>query len=232
MCNNCQAEYDDPRDRRFHAQPNACPACGPELELWNASGKVVARKAQALAGMVSAIREGLIVAVKGIGGFHLIVDACNDRAVQCLRSRKRRPERPLPIMVPTLGILRRHCAITALEERMLTSPAAPILLVRRRRGEAGLPELSPRVAPQNPYLGVMLPHAPLQHLFMRELARPVVATSGNLSEEPICIDENEALRRLGGIADFFLVHNRPIVRQLDDSVVRVSAERQLMLRQG
>ncbi|MCS7158064.1 MAG: carbamoyltransferase HypF [Blastocatellia bacterium] len=233
MCNECRSEYENPLDRRFHAQPNACPRCGPHLELWDGSGKVLAAYHDALVGAAEAIRGGRIVAVKGLGGFHLIVDARNDEAVVCLRRRKHREEKPFALMYPHLECVKEHCIVSELEERLLLSPESPIVLLRRKsEGCAPRSAISPSVAPGNPYLGVMLPYTPLHHLLMAELRFPVVATSGNLSDEPICTDEQEALERLAGIADLFLVHNRPIARHVDDSVVRVMMGRELVLRRA
>ncbi len=227
MCPACQAEYDDPRDRRFHAQPNACPDCGPHLELWDQGGAVLADRAPALSRAVEAIRSGRVVAVKGIGGFHLMCDAGNNTAVLELRRRKRREEKPFAVMLPDLEAVRGACAITSEDERLLHSPEAPIVLLRRS-GTA----LAPSVAPGNPYLGVVLPYAPLHHLLMRGLGRAVVATSGNLTDEPIVTDEKEALTRLAGIADLFLVHNRPIARYADDSIARLVAGRPMLVRRA
>ena len=292
MCPQCQAEYDDPRDRRFHAQPNACPVCGPHLELWRGSVREnTAEKTPhshecshvALLAAVRAIREGKTVAVKGLGGFHLLVAAHNDHAVKCLRERKQREEKPFALMFPSLESVKAECEVSPLEERLLRSPEAPIVLLRRlvrphpgplasvfaslRRdraeaeGEGGQERENPPpsvresvtaagssieaekianrksqianpVAPGNPNLGVMLPYTPLHHLLLAELGFPVIATSGNLSDEPICTDEHEALERLRGIADVFLVHNRPIVRHVDDSIVRVMLNRELVLRRA
>jgi len=229
MCPQCEREYRDPEDRRFHAQPNACPACGPHLELWDRHGKMLRRGHEALLAAAEAIRQGEIVALKGLGGFHLITPARDDAAVRRLRERKRREEKPFALMFPSLEAARMDCEISPLEERLLRSPEAPIVLLRR--GEAPS-TLSGEIAPRHPCLGVMLPYTPLHHLLMAELAFPVIATSGNLSEEPICIDEQEALRRLGHIADLLLVHNRPIVRAVDDSVVRVMMGRELVLRRA
>ena len=292
MCPQCQAEYDDPRDRRFHAQPNACPVCGPRLELWpgsrvceNAEGpRSHERGYDALLAAVQAIREGKIVAVKGLGGFHLMADARNDKTVQLLRERKQREEKPFALMFPSLESIKAECEVSPLEERLLHSPEAPIVLLKRlvrphpgplpqeRENHPPIPResttadnltdveqigmheccslspgergrvrasvklnhslVAPSVAPNNPYLGAMLPYTPLHHLLMAELGFPVIATSGNLSDEPICTDEREALERLGGIADVFLVHNRPIVRHVDDSIVRVMLNRELVLRRA
>ena len=234
MCEQCRAEYEDPRDRRFHAQPNACPACGPHLELWDGAGRPRTSREDALAGAVAALGNGAIVAVKGLGGFHLLVDAADEEAVCRLRRLKHREERPLALMFPSLALVRQECQVTVLEARALRSPEAPILLLRRRRsaGRAGRATVAPGVAPGNPCLGVMLPYTPLHHLLLRRFGRALVATSGNLSEEPICTDEHEALERLRGIADLFLVHDRPIVRHVDDSVARVVLDRELVLRRA
>jgi len=217
MCSDCRREYEDPANRRFHAQPNACPVCGPHIGLWDTSGKVIAEQDDTLRLAATAIQEGKILALKGLGGFQLLVDARNDAVVQELRRRKAREEKPFALMVPHLESARQICALTDLEERILTSSEAPIILARRKPG--GI--IAPSVAPSNPFLGIMLPYTPLHHLLMGELNIPVIATSGNLSDEPICIEERDALARLGDIADLFLVHNRPIARQVDDSVVRV-----------
>jgi len=238
MCPQCQAEYDDPRDRRFHAQPNACPACGPHLELWGRSRACKSaenpcsheRGHSALLAAAGAIRAGKIVAVKGLGGFHLMVDARSDKAVRRLRQRKHREEKPFALMFPSLETVRAACEVSPLEERLLRSPEAPIVLLKKIANRKS--QIVNAVAPGNPNLGVSLPYTPLHHLLMAELGFPVVATSGNLSDEPICTDEREALERLGGIADFFLVHNRPIVRHVDDSIVRVLLDRELVLRRA
>ena len=234
MCPRCQSEYDNPRDRRFHAQPNACPVCGPNLELWNPDGEAVFGGDQALGATVRAIRRGRIIAVKGVGGFHLMVDARNDQAVRLLRERKHREEKPFALMFLSLESVKLACEVSSLEERLLRSPEAPIVLLRRLRSEIRNPksEIPSVVAPGNPILGVMLPSNPLHHLLLAELGCPVVATSGNLSDEPICTDEREALERLRGIADVFLVHNRPVVRHVDDSIVRVMLDRELVLRRA
>ena len=231
MCPDCQREYEDPANRRFHAQPNACPICGPQLEWWNSNGKPLAQKNEALKSTVEALRMGHIVALKGLGGFQLLVDARNEDAVQKLRQRKHREEKPFALMFPSIEAIRAVCEVSALEERLLESPEAPIVLVQILSGGLNA-SITPGVAPNNPFLGAMLPYTPLHHLLMADLGGPVVATSGNLSDEPICIDEHEALERLGGIADFFLVHNRPIVRQVDDSVARIMAGRELVMRRA
>lgn len=229
MCEECSREYDDPGDRRFHAQPNACPKCGPKLELWNAEGRTLAREHEALLATAEAVRAGQIAAVKGLGGFHLLVDARNEEAVSELRTRKRREEKPFALMLPTYEAVLRYCETTEVERRLLRSPESPIVLMKRSRPDDGLAR---EIAPRNPYLGAMLPYTPLHHLLLHELGFPVVATSGNLSEEPICIEEHEAVRRLHGIADVFLVHNRPILRHADDSVVREMGGREMVIRRA
>jgi len=227
MCPLCEREYHDPADRRFHAQPNACPSCGPHLEFWDSGGNVLAHHEAALHLAVEDIRDGKIVALKGLGGFQLLADARNESVIKQLRKRKQRAEKPFALMYPSLEMAREHCHVSELEERLLLSPEAPIVLVQRWS-----PPLAPSIAPGNPYLGVMLPSTPLHHLLLRDLGFPVVATSGNLSDEPICTDEHEALERLGGIADFFLVHDRPIVRPVDDSVTRMVRGREMVLRRS
>jgi hydrogenase maturation protein HypF len=226
MCAECEQEYRDPANRRFHAQPNACPKCGPHLELWEAGGAVLASHDQALLQAAQSVRDGQILALKGIGGFQFIVDARHEEAVRRLRERKEREEKPFAVMYPSLAAAGADCRVSSMEARLLTSPAAPIVLLRR------MAALAPSIAPGNPNLGVMLPYSPLHHLLMLELKFPVVATSGNLSDEPICIDEREALQRLRHIADMFLAHNRPIVRHMDDSVVRVLLGREQVLRRA
>jgi hydrogenase maturation protein HypF len=235
LCPACQAEYDDPRDRRFHAQPNACPVCGPHLEFWEAAAsaperRLVSAHHDALLAAAKAIRDGQIVAVKGIGGFHLMADARNAKTVHLLRDRKHREEKPFALLFPNLESAKQVCTISTLEERLLLSPEAPIVLLPKigHRQSA----IGNAVAPGNPCLGLMLPSNPLHHLLLAELGFPVVATSGNLSDEPICTDELEALDRLRGIADGFLVHNRPIVRHVDDSIVRVVLGREMVLRRA
>ncbi|HEU5400387.1 MAG TPA: carbamoyltransferase HypF, partial [Terriglobales bacterium] len=230
MCPECDREYRDPANRRFHAQPNACPACGPALELWDSKGIRVAGHDEALRLAAIAIRAGQIVAIKGIGGFHLMVDARNESAVRALRDRKRREEKPFAVMYPSVSAVLGDCEVSEIEERLLRSPESPIVLLQRRKQtRSGLSSL---IAPHNPRIGAMLPYTPLHHLLLAELAFPVVATSGNLSDEPICIDGREAVERLRGIADCFLVHDRAIIRHADDSIVRVVAGRELVLRRA
>lgn len=231
MCPACQAEYEDPADRRFHAQPNACPVCGPRLELWGNDGERLAAEHAALETAAAAIADGRIVAVKGLGGFHLMVAAHRADSIGRLRHLKRREAKPFALMFPSLDAVERECVMSTLEQQLLCSVQAPIVLLRRA-ASPGQSAISPLVAPGNPYLGLMLPSTPLHHLLMRRLGFPVVATSGNQAEEPICIDEREALERLAGLADLFLVHNRPIVRHADDSIVRVMAGGSMVLRRA
>jgi len=227
MCSACQAEYENPADRRFHAEPNACPNCGPSLALWDSTGRTLARAHDAILAAATAVREGRIVAVKGLGGLHLVTDARDEASVQRLRARKRREEKPFAVMFPTLAAVAASCRISALEEKLLTGPGRPIVLLRRTSEK-----VARAVAPCNPWLGALLPYTPLHHLLMHELGFPVVATSGNVTDEPIVTDAAEALVRLAGIADLFLVHDRPIIRPVDDSVVRMVDSAELVLRRA
>jgi len=216
MCPECQREYDDPFNRRFHAQPNACPRCGPALQLLDANGSPLT-VADVITTTSQLLREGKIVAIKGLGGFLLACDATNEAAINCLRQRKMRPFKPLAIMVSSIEEAKKHCYVTDEEERLLTSPHSPIALMRWKADSA----VSQAVAPNLKYLGVMLPYTPLHHILLRETGLPLVMTSGNLSEEPIAKDNDEAVRRLSGIADYFLIHNRDIYARYDDSVTIV-----------
>jgi hydrogenase maturation protein HypF len=230
MCPACAAEYTDPADRRFHAQPNACPACGPRLAFWDPEGEPLprVRTESVLQTAARALHEGRILAVKGLGGFHLMVDAANGESVARLRGRKHRPGKPLALMAATLAQAEQLCVVGDREAALLRSPEAPVVLLERRPDAA----VADEIAPGNPNLGVMLPSTPLHHLLLAEFGAPVVATSGNLSEEPICIDEREAVRRLGAIADLFVVHDRPIERHVDDSVVWISDGAPQVLRRA
>jgi hydrogenase maturation protein HypF len=228
MCPACRAEYDDPRNRRFHAQPNACWECGPQLKWWDCKGLRLSDR-DPVAAAIGALQAGKIVAVKGLGGFHLSADATSDAAVALLHERKRRIGKPFAIMVPDLAAAERLCEVSGTEARLLLSMQRPIVLLRRREGEGARTSAIARkatiaedVAPGNTYLGVFLPYTPLHHLIFREGGfAALVMTSGNLSEEPIAIANDEARRRLAGIADFFLVHDRDILLRCDDSVARV-----------
>jgi hydrogenase maturation protein HypF len=227
MCPQCQAEYDNPLDRRFHAQPNACPDCGPALQLLDASGKLLATQ-DAITATSQLLKEGKIVAVKGLGGFLLACDATSDHAVRLLRQRKQRPFKPLAIMVSSLDEARRYCEVSEKEAALLTSPQSPIVLLRWQSGSP----IAGAVAPELKYLGVMLPYTPLHHLLLHETGLPLIMTSGNLSEEPIAKDNDEALRRLSAIADYFLVHNRDIHARYDDSVTMVESDSPQVLRRA
>lgn len=232
LCAACRAEYENPRDRRFHAQPLACPDCGPTLAFAR-EGAEICRGERALAATVACLREGGIVAVKGIGGYHLICDAINDRAVRLLRARKHRPDKPFAVMFPILGEdglgeLRGHVALDPVEARACLDPSRPIVLLRRRP-QSGL---SPAIAPGLATLGVFLPYSPLHHLLLGDFGGPLVMTSGNISGEPVITDPGEAKQRLSAIADAFLHHDRPIVRAADDSVLRVIAGAPRVIRAG
>lgn len=231
MCSHCKEEYHNPLDRRFHAQPIACPVCGPQIELWDSDGRIIALKQNAINQTCALIKSGKIIAIKGLGGFHLVVDATNDEAIIQLRKRKQREEKPFALMFPDLNMIKNYCEVSELEERLLKSSEAPIVLLKKKDNLSET-NLSKFIAPGNPYLGIMLPYTPLHHILMHILKKPVVATSGNLSEEPICIDEYDALKRLKGIADFFLVHNRPILRHCDDSIVRIIKGREFIIRRA
>jgi len=225
MCPQCQAEYDDPLDRRFHAQPNACPVCGPHIWLVPSSRVQVSgsnlkpetvkpETDDVIAQAARLLQEEAIIAIKGLGGFHLACDATDEAAVRTLRERKGRPAKPLAVMMTTLEEIRQHCWVSEEEERLLASPQCPIVLLPWKPESS----VSRLVAPRNNYLGVMLPYTPLYHVLLRDVGRPLVMTSGNLSEEPIARDNDEALSRLGHLADYFLLHNRDIYARYDDSV--------------
>ena len=213
MCPQCQAEYDDPSDRRFHAQPNACPICGPRLQLTDGEGNEIACR-DIISEATTLLLEGKILAIKGLGGFHLACDGTNARAVQALRERKRRPAKPLAVMMPSIKMVRALCQVSPEEEALLSSPESPIVLLPWRAASTVTREMAPGLR----CLGVMLPYTPLHHVLLREIGRPLVMTSGNLSEEPIAKDNREALDRLGALADAFVLHNRAIYARYDDSV--------------
>ena len=227
MCPTCQAEYDDPLDRRFHAQPNACPSCGPSLKLLDANGAPV-ECVDPLARTSTLLKEGSIVAVKGLGGFLLACDATSSQAATLLRDRKQRPAKPFAVMVKDLEVAAQHCNFSQQEASLLASPAAPIVLVRWKNSSTICHEVAPGLL----YLGLMLPYTPLHHVLLRDCDVPLIMTSGNLSEEPIAADNDEALRRLADIADYFLVHNRPIHSRYDDSVAMIVDESIQMLRRA
>ena len=242
MCDACRREYEDPADRRFHAQPNACPECGPRVRLLDSRGTEVvaelshgmdgkARPRDAVAAAAAALRAGEIVAVKGLGGYHLACRADGEAAVARLRARKRREEKPFALIVPSLEEARRLARLGAAEEALLSGRERPIVLAPRREGAP----VAAAVAPRVPELGLMLPYTPLHHLLLADFGLPLVLTSGNVSDEPIAYRDGEALERLAPIADRFLVHDRPIQTRTDDSVVRVLAAappRRLTLRRS
>ncbi len=251
MCDDCKEEYSNPNDRRFHAQPIACSKCGPNVRLLDNTGELICEKYSAIKTVVEKIKHGKVIALKGLGGFQLIVNASDENAIRKLRDRKHRNEKPFALMFPSIEIAKEHCIVSDVEEKLLKSPESPIVLLKKisciselrsdiksaKVGQASsikhaASRLSEFVAAQNPYLGVMLPYTPLHHLIMNELGEPVIATSGNITDEPMCIDEKEALEKLSGIADYFLVHNRPIIRPVDDSVVRIVKTQEITLRRA
>ncbi|RPH94636.1 carbamoyltransferase HypF [candidate division KSB1 bacterium] len=220
LCGDCRSEYENPENRRFHAQPVACEQCGPKLRLLNCrAGSWIdtAANHSAIAQAVKLLRDKHILLLKGIGGFHLACDACDDNAVNELRTRKRRDEKPFAVMFPDVESLKQACAVSDVEWRFLNSPRAPILLLKRQ----GTSLLSEAVAPKNPYVGAMLPYSPLHVLLLIEFGKPLVMTSANLSDEPIAFCNDDALTRMAGIADGALVHDRAIEMFADDSVVKV-----------
>ena len=227
MCAQCRAEYDDPLDRRFHAQPNACPRCGPQVRLLERDGRPV-RTDDALRAAVDDLLARRILAVKGLGGYHLACRADDEHAVAALRSRKRREDRPFALLAADVAAARELVDLGPAEEALLLSRERPIVLAERR---AGAP-VAPSVAPGVPELGVMLPYTPLHHLLAGDAGVPLVLTSGNVSDEPIAFEDDDALERLGAIADRFLIHDRPIATRTDDSVARVVRGAPLLLRRS
>ena len=227
MCTACQREYDDPRDRRFHAQPNACPVCGPRLTAIAPDGARI-EVADPIRHAALAIAAGQIVAVKGIGGFHLACDATASNAVATLRSRKHRDEKPFAVMVPSIAAARELAVVDDAARALLESVERPIVLVPKRTGAAAVDE----VAPHNPLIGLMLPYTPLHHLLLADAGVPLVMTSANLSEEPIVYRNDEAIERLGDIADMLLVHDREIMTRCDDSVATVIGDAPVLLRRS
>jgi hydrogenase maturation protein HypF len=230
MCPACRAEYDDPVNRRFHAQPNACPVCGPSVRLtWPGGGAFVDPDARdPIEAAARALRDGAIVAVKGIGGFHLACAASDEAVVAELRARKHREDKPFALMAPSLASARELVFTTPLHEELLAGRVRPIVLAPRRPDAA----VAPSVAPAAPELGVMLPYSPLHHLLVSDLGETLVLTSGNVSDEPIAYEDDDARERLAQIADLFLVHDRPIETRTDDSVIRVADRRPLVLRRS
>lgn len=228
MCPACQAEYDDPASRRFHAQPNACPACGPGVRLTNVDGTASIAGDAAVREAAQRLASGQIVAIRGIGGYHLLADATNDYAIRELRRRKQRDEKPFAVMFADLGDVERFALVSDAAVKALASMAAPIVLLRRRTDAP----LAPSIAPGNPWIGGFLAYSPLHVLLLEAIARPLVATSGNLADEPLCIDPAEAHQRLARIADVFLDHDRPIAHPVDDSVLRLARSGTVLLRRA
>ena len=228
LCARCQAEYENPADRRFHAQPNACPDCGPQLWLEDSRGRVTVEPAgDSIRAAARLLQKGRILAIKGIGGIHLACDASCPEVVERLRQRKGREGKAFALMARDPDMVRRHAHLDDISEQILSSVAAPIVILPSQHEE-----LAPGIAPGQDTLGFMLPYSPLHHLLMREMTHPVVLTSANSSEEPQCISNTEARKRLAGIADYLLLHDRGIVTRLDDSVVRVIAEQPRLLRRA
>ncbi len=231
LCRECWEEYTTPQDRRYHAQPNACWECGPQVQLLRKDGTIV-QSSDPVQTAARLLAEGKIIAIKGIGGYHLACDALNDNAVRQLRQRKYREDKPFAVMMPDIETVKFYCEVSEAEINLLSSYKSPIVLLRRRT-PSPQPEISPGVAPQNPWLGVMLPYTPLHHLLFHQSGLKVlVMTSGNLSQEPIAYEDDDALRRLSEIADYFLTHNREIQRRVDDSVVRIINGREYLLRRA
>jgi hydrogenase maturation protein HypF len=226
MCDDCLAEYHDPLNRRFHAQPNACPVCGPQLRLLDPTGAEL--PGDPLSETLRALASGLTVAVKGVGGYHLAVDACSEQAVARLRQSKKRDEKPFALLAADLDAVRQIVHCSELEGRLLSGVERPIVLMRKREGNP----ISRLVAPDNGWFGVMLPGNPLQHLLINGAGAPLVMTSGNLSDEPIAYRDGDALGRLAGIADLFLTNDREIHTRTDDSVLRLSLGEPLFLRRS
>lgn len=233
MCEACRAEYENPLDRRFHAEPTACSLCGPRLSLTDARGlEVELGGLPAAEDAVSRVRrlllDGMIVVIKGIGGFHLACDALNAEAVERLRRRKYREDKPFALMASSLAVVRKYCHVSGQEAELLASSRRPVVLLARRV-DAIIPDA---IAPRVNTLGFMLPYTPLHHLLLENLDRPLVMTSGNVSDEPICYEDEDAIRRLNKLADYFLLHDRRIHLRTDDSVVRVHEGREMLLRRS
>lgn len=245
LCSDCQQEYHDPADRRFHAQPIACPACGPQVKLfasplppggWEGVDSLPRRGRigeeetgdSAIRQAVELLKQGAILAVKGIGGYHLAVDACNQSAVQRLRERKKRDEKPFAVMTADLAAACTLAVMNEMEQRLLASTESPIVIVRKVHNSP----LSEQIAPANGWVGLMLPYAPLHHLLLRDNFQALVMTSGNISDEPVAYDDDDALQRLAAIADYFLTHDRPIHIRSDDSVMRVFQGQPLFYRRA
>jgi hydrogenase maturation protein HypF len=217
MCPDCEREYNDPNDRRFHAQPNACPVCGPHISLYTSDKRLVSEKEEALKNTIDLLRKGKILAIKGIGGFHLVCDATNDKAIDTLRERKKRGEKPFAVMFKDIQQIKQYTNITDFEEAIILSPEKPIVIVKSKPDT----DLSKGVAPYLDRIGVFLPYSPLHYLLLEDFGKPLVMTSANLSDEPIVKDNEEAFEKLSIFTDYILTHNREIKNRVDDSVVRI-----------
>lgn len=232
MCADCQAEYQNPLDRRFHAEPTACPACGPQLYLLSSDGLEVGSDVVAAENTVAFVQslllKGRIVAIKGVGGFHLACNALSPEAVDRLRRRKYREDKPFAMMANSVEVVEQHCFVSDDERRLLLTERRPIVLLEKRPDS----KIAHAVAPAVNNLGFMLPYSPLHHLLLNNLDQPLVMTSGNISAEPISYDDGEATKRLSKIADYFLLHDRRIHMRTDDSVARIHAGREMILRRS
>lgn len=228
MCPECKGEYENPLDRRFHAQPNACHRCGPEVFLTDRKGNIIEKKEKAIEKTAFFLQKGKIIALKGIGGFQLLTNALSDECVSELRKRKKRDEKPFAIMFKNLEHLKKYAFISSIEKEILLSFQSPILIVKSKKNN----NLSKYCAPFNPYIGAMIPYTPIHHLIMSKIDFPLICTSGNLSEEPIAYENEEALERLKDIADYFLMNNRPIERYIDDSIVKFIKNKPVVIRRA
>ena len=227
LCPQCRAEYENPADRRFHAEPNACPVCGATIQLLDEKGNKVSTD-DPIKAAIGLLKDGKVLAIKGLGGFHLSVDAGNDEAVKRLRSRKFREEKPMAIMVKNLENVKRFAHVNEEEEKLLASPQRPIVLLKKKNGNT----ISEQVAPGVPNLGVMLPYTPLHYLLLEKDFEALVMTSANQVDEPICISNREAVTRLKDIANYFLIHNRDILVRCDDSIAMIAGGTEQLLRRS
>ncbi|HEX9916256.1 MAG TPA: carbamoyltransferase HypF [candidate division Zixibacteria bacterium] len=227
MCPDCNREYNNPENRRFHAQPNACPICGPRLLLMDKKKNVI-HTTNPISSAIQLLKKGYIVAMKGIGGYHLACDATNKNAVSTLRKRKYREDKPFAIMAGDIKIIQKFCHVNSLEKKLLQSVSRPILLLKKKKGDL----IASDVAPLQKNWGVMLPYSPLHHLLLGKSNLILVMTSGNQSDEPISFQEDDVFEKLSGIADYFLIHNREIHRRCDDSVTRIWKDREMILRRA
>ncbi len=227
MCSECQSEYDDPLNRRFHAQPNACEFCGPRVSLFDNKGRKI-HTLDPIKTSAGFLQKGYIVAVKGLGGFHLACDAANKTAVETLRKRKYREDKPFALMALDVEKIKEFCWVSEYEQRLLLSPRRPILILRKKK-DCRLPD---EIAPRNKCLGMMLPYTPLHYLLLKEAGMVLVMTSGNISDEPIAYKNKDAFKKLGGIANYFLIHNRKIQTRIDDAVTRIFDDQEMIIRRS